>query len=57
MKSLVLAAAEPLPENAATPGVSTADWLGMLFIGVLVTALWLAFRKLKHLADEPPKKQ
>lgn len=52
----VLAVVVAQPENAADPGVTTADWLGMAFMGVLVTVLWLAFRRLKHLADEPPKK-
>ncbi|MEW5739901.1 MAG: hypothetical protein AB1938_13295 [Myxococcota bacterium] len=52
---LLLAAA---PENAPVEGVTFRDTLGLIVVGVLITVLWLAFRRLKQLADQPeePKK-
>lgn len=53
--ALLLLAAETT-ENAPVQGVTARDTWGLIVVGVLVTVLWLAFRRLKHLADEPEKK-
>jgi len=50
---LLLAAAT---ENAPVEGVTARDTWGLIVIGVLITVLWLAFRRLKQLADAPEKK-
>ena len=52
--SLLLAAASP--KNAPVEGVTARDTWGLIVVGILVTVLWLAFRRLKQLADEPEKK-
>lgn len=51
---LLLAAA---PENAPVQGVTPRDTLGLIVVGVLITVLWLAFRRLKQLADRPDEKK
>jgi hypothetical protein len=51
---LALAAAQ---ENAPVEGVTARDTAGLLAVGALITILWLAFRRLKHLADEPKQKK
>jgi hypothetical protein len=40
-------------ENAPTEGVTARDRWGLIVVGVLITVPWLAFRRLKHLSDEP----
>lgn len=42
-------------ENAPVEGVTARDTWGLIVIGVLTIVLWLAFRRLKHLSDEPEK--
>jgi hypothetical protein len=54
LTALLLAAASP--ENAPVVGVTARDTWGLIVIGVLTTVMWLAFRRLKQLADEPEKK-
>jgi hypothetical protein len=43
------------PENVALPPASKDIW-GLLYIGVLITVLWLGFRKIKGFSDEPENK-
>ncbi|MEW6432232.1 MAG: hypothetical protein AB1730_12060 [Myxococcota bacterium] len=52
----LLLAAAGAAENAPVEGVTARDTWGLLFIGVLTTVLWLAFRRLKQLSDEPEDK-
>jgi hypothetical protein len=51
MRLLLLAAATT--ENPPLEGVTSRDTWGLVFVGVLVTVLWLAFRRIKQLADRP----
>jgi hypothetical protein len=40
-------------ETPPVEGVTARDRWGLIVVGVLITVLWLAFRRLKHLSDEP----
>jgi hypothetical protein len=40
-------------QKAPAEGVTARDRWGLIVVGVLITVLWLGFRRLEHLSDEP----